>query len=63
MGAAKALASMCVCSDSSEPSLGNYVIGTVNSEIIVRILFSRIALKDIFAMFKIHELDMIYLHQ
>ena len=28
---------------------------TVNSEIFVRILFSRIALKDMFAMFKIHD--------
>ena len=31
-------------------------IATVNSEIFVRILFSRIALKDIFATFKICDL-------
>ena len=62
MGAAKPLASMCVCSCSSEPSLVNYVIGTVNSEILARILFSEITVKDIFATFKIQELDMIYLH-
>ena len=33
----------------------------VNSEIFAIILFSRIAVKDIFATFKIHDLDMIYL--
>ena len=32
---------------------------TVNSEILARILFSRIALKDIFGTFKICDLDMI----
>ena len=33
-----------------------HVIGcTVNSEIFARILFSRIALKDIFVTFKIHD--------
>ena len=36
---------------------------TVNSEIFARILFSRIALKDIFAMVKIRDFDMIYLHR
>ena len=36
---------------------------TVNSEIFARILFSRIALKGIFATFKIRDLDMIYLHK
>ena len=38
---------------------------TVNSEIFVRILFSRIALKDIhvFAPFKIRNQDMIYIYQ
>ena len=36
---------------------------TVNSEIFTRILFLQKALKDIFAMFKILNLDMIYLHQ
>ena len=36
---------------------------TVNSEIFARILFSRIALKDIFATYKIRDHDMIYLHQ
>ena len=34
---------------------------TVNLEISVRILFSGIALKDIFATFKKHEKGMIYL--
>ena len=36
---------------------------TVNSENFARILFSRIALKDIFVTFKILDLDLIYLHQ
>ena len=36
---------------------------TVNSEILARILFSRITLKDTFATIKIRNLDMIYLHQ
>ena len=36
---------------------------TVDSEIFVRILFSRLALKYVFATIKIHDLDMIYLHQ
>ena len=35
---------------------------TVNLEIFVRILFSRKAFKDIIAMFKTHDLYMIYLH-
>ena len=34
---------------------------TVNLEIFAIILFSWIALKDIFATFKIRDLDMIYL--
>ena len=40
----------------------NLYIVTVNSEIFARNLFSRIVLKDIFATFKIRDLDMIYLH-
>ena len=36
---------------------------TVNLEIFMRILFSQIALKDIFATFKICDLDMINIHQ
>ena len=36
---------------------------TVNSEIFVKILLSRIALKDIFAMLKICHWGKIYLHQ
>ena len=36
---------------------------TVNSEILVKILFSRIALKDIFAMLEIRHLCMIYVYQ
>ena len=36
---------------------------TVNSEIFAKILFSRIALKDIFATFKIRDQVMIYLYQ
>ena len=36
---------------------------TLNSEIFVRILFLGIALKDIYATFKICDLDMVYLHQ
>ena len=36
---------------------------TVNSEIFARILFSQIALKDIFATIKIRDFGMIYLHQ
>ena len=35
----------------------------VNSEIFARILFSRIALKDIFATLKIRDLGMIYVYQ
>ena len=38
-------------------------LNTVNLEIFARILFLRIALKVIFAMVKICEFDMIYLHQ
>ena len=34
-----------------------------HSEIFTRILFSPIALKDIFATLKIRDLGMIYLHQ
>ena len=37
--------------------------GTVNSEIFVRILFSRIALKDIFSMLKNCDFGLINLHQ
>ena len=36
---------------------------TVHLEFFVRILFSWIALKDIFAMLKIHDYGMIYLYQ
>ena len=36
---------------------------TVNSEIFVRILFSRIAFKDIFATLEICDLGMIYVYQ
>ena len=36
---------------------------TVNSEIFARFLFSRIALKDIFARFKNRDFGMICLHQ
>ena len=35
----------------------------VNPEIVVRILFSQIALKYIFAALKIRDLGMIYLYQ
>ena len=35
----------------------------VNSEYFARILFSRVALKDIFATFKMRDLDIIYQHQ
>ena len=38
-------------------------IPTVNYKIFVRILFSRIALKDIFGTLKIRVFGMIYLHQ
>ena len=37
--------------------------GTVNRKKIARILISRIALKDIFAVLKIRDKGMIYLHQ
>ena len=37
--------------------------GTVSSEIFARILFSRIVLKHIFAMFKIRDKGVIYLYQ
>ena len=40
-----------------------YVKGTVNLDIFARILFSQIALKDIFVALNIHELGMIYLYQ
>ena len=36
---------------------------TVNSEILARILFSRIALKHIFATLKIRDMGVIYLTQ
>ena len=36
---------------------------TVNSEILARVLFSRIALKDLFVTFKIRNQGMIYLYQ
>ena len=36
---------------------------TVNSEIFARILFSRIALKGIFATLKIRDLGILYLYQ
>ena len=36
---------------------------TINSEIFARILFSRIMLKDMFAMLKIRDWSIIYLHQ
>ena len=36
---------------------------TVNSEIFATILFSRIALKDIFATLEIRESGMIYVYQ
>ena len=39
------------------------VIITVNSEIFVRILFSRIALKHIFEMLKIRDKGVMYLYQ
>ena len=39
------------------------VTNTVNMEIFARILFLRIALKEIFAMLKIRDFGMIYLHQ
>ena len=38
-------------------------LATVNLEIFARILFLRIALKDIFEKLKIRDFDMIYLHQ
>ena len=36
---------------------------TVNSDIFARILFSQIALKDIFATLEIRDLGMIYVYQ
>ena len=36
---------------------------TVNSEIFARILFSRMALKEVFATLKIRDLGMIYVYQ
>ena len=36
---------------------------TVNPEVFARILFSQIALKDIFATLKIRDLGMVYLYQ
>ena len=39
------------------------VFATVNQEIFARILISRMALKDIFAMFKIRACGMIYQYQ
>ena len=41
----------------------NDKLANVNSEIFTRNLFLRKALKDIFATFKIRDLDMIDLHQ
>ena len=38
-------------------------IDTVNPEFFVRILFSRILLKDIFVTFKIRDFGIIYLYQ
>ena len=38
-----------------------YTFNTVNSEIFARILFSRIALKGIFATLEIRDLGMIYI--
>ena len=64
----RAAMALCGCTGSSEPSLIAYAVSTnlsltglyilykpttVNLEIIARILFSRIALKDIFSMLKI----------
>ena len=40
-----------------------YMADTVNSEIFARILFSRIVLKRIFGMLKIHDKGVIYLYQ
>ena len=40
----------------------NKKLTTVNPEIFARILFSRIALKDIFVTVKIHNKTMIYLY-
>ena len=39
-----------------------YAMITVNSEIFARILFSRIALKDIFATLKIRDWGILYLY-
>ena len=36
---------------------------SVNPDIFVRVLFWQLAVKGILATFKIHHLDMIYLHQ
>ena len=41
----------------------HHTCNTVNTEIFARILFSRIAFKDIFATLKICDKVMIYLHQ
>ena len=38
------------------------IMHTVNSEIFARILFSRKALKDIFVMFELSNLGVIYLY-
>ena len=43
--------------------LASATSNTVNPEIFARILFSRIALKDIFAALKISDKGMIYLYQ
>ena len=40
-----------------------WLFAYLNSEIFASILFSRIALKDMFAMSKDHDYGMIYLHQ
>ena len=55
-------------SNTVDLNLGNrmfdesLVLFTVNSEIFARILFSLIALKDIFATLKIRDMCMIYLY-
>ena len=36
---------------------------TVNSEIVARILFSRIALKDVFVTLEIWDFGMVYVYQ
>ena len=41
-------------------SLTKHTLTTANSKIFARILFSRISLKDIFATFKIRDMDMIH---